>query len=60
MVLMHYGIALGTFWSKEDLQMHPITLQCSTIAHLEGGWVHLETVFALQMYPMQYHSAYRS
>ena len=48
MVCMQYGNALGTFGEQ---RRSPNALQCF--------WVHLESVFALQMYPMCYHSAYR-
>ena len=36
--------------SKDALQMHPTTLQCI--------WVYLKSVYALQIDPIRYHSAY--
>ena len=49
MISTRYGSALGTFGEHRRSPNTPTTLQCI--------WVHLETVFALQMYSMPYHSA---
>ena len=51
MVCMRYGGALGTFGE------HRRSPECTQMP-LECIWVHLESIYNLQMYPMRYHSAY--
>ena len=48
MVRMRYGSTLDTFGEHKR---SPNIFQCI--------WVHLESIFALQMYPVHYHNAYK-